>query len=58
MARKAVLMALECPNCGAKGAAKCGENGTPLRSTQALDRELRRRGVHYPGERLKSPAGE
>jgi hypothetical protein len=41
MARKAVLVALECPNCGAKGAAEYEENGMPLRDTQALDRELR-----------------
>jgi hypothetical protein len=46
MARKAVLMALECPTCGAKGAAEYEENGTPLRSTQARNRELR--GVRGP----------
>jgi hypothetical protein len=41
MARKAVLVALECPNCGTMGAAEYEENETPLRYTQALDRELR-----------------
>jgi hypothetical protein len=41
MARRAVLVALECPNCGTKGAAEYEENGTPLRNTEALERELR-----------------
>jgi hypothetical protein len=41
MARKAVLVALECPNSGTRGAAEYEENRTPLRNTEALGRELR-----------------
>jgi hypothetical protein len=41
MARKAVSVALECPNCGTMGAAEYEENETPLHQAQALDRELR-----------------
>jgi hypothetical protein len=41
MARRSVLVALECPNFGTKGAAEYEENETPLHLPEQLDRELR-----------------
>jgi hypothetical protein len=46
MVRKTVFVALECPNCGTKGAAEYEENETPLHIAEQLDRELR--GVRGP----------